>query len=248
MMLRNSDVLIVIPAFNEAESITKVIEQLQIAEFDILIVDDGSTDNTASVAEKNGVPVLQLPFNLGVGGALRAGFQIALDWGYQAVVQVDADGQHPISSINDLINEMNLQDSHLVLGSRFLSSETSMSISRFRRFIMQILARSASKATNTKITDSSSGFRIIRNPLLLEFSQTLSINYLGDTYEALILAGRAGYKVSEIPAPMNNRDLGKSTASSFEAAKFTLKGLCMALLRIHPKFPASSVRPTKLIN
>jgi hypothetical protein len=151
------------------------------------------------------------------------------------VVQVDADGQHPADEIVHLLNEANTSGAHLVIGSRFLSDGTSMEVGRVRRFVMRLLARSATNATQSPITDATSGFRIIQQPLLTEFSRTFAVNYLGDTYEALIAAGRAGYVVREIPAALRPRLNGKSTASIAQAVSFTLKGLAVTALRIHPR-------------
>jgi hypothetical protein len=150
-------------------------------------------------------------------------------------VQVDADGQHPADEIVHLLNEANTSGAHLVIGSRFLSDGTSMEVGRVRRFVMRLLARSATNATQSPITDATSGFRVIQQPLLTEFSRTFAVNYLGDTYEALIAAGRAGYVVREIPAALRPRQNGESTASLVQAVTFTLKGLAVTALRIHPR-------------
>jgi hypothetical protein len=121
----------------------------------------------------------------------------------------------------------------LVLGSRFRSITNELEIGASRRFIIRMLARSASKATGIEITDPTSGFRLIRKPLLSEFSQTFPVNYLGDTYEALVSAGRAGYTVREVPAAMKNRVHGVSTASNVQAIKFIIKSILVALVRLH---------------
>lgn len=98
---------------------------------------------------------------------------------------------------------------------------------------MRLLAKSASLACRTEITDATSGFRLIREPLLKELSLSLATNYLGDTYEALIVAGRAGYVIREIPAPIRERLIGQSTSSAMQSVKFTIKGLGVWILRLH---------------
>jgi glycosyltransferase involved in cell wall biosynthesis len=240
MNLSKSDVLVIIPAFNEELSIADVVTELIKESYVVLVVDDGSSDRTAEISRSCGASVLQLPYNLGVGGALRAGFRVAQSRGFPAVIQVDADGQHPIQSIVDLITEMNKSDADLVLGSRFLATNTTMNVSSGRRKIMNLLARSASRATRTSITDSTSGFRLIRQPLLRELSEVLPCNYLGDTYEALIIAGRAGYKIREIAAPMASRSHGQSSASITVAVRTTIKSLLIMFLRIQPKIRESN--------
>ncbi len=233
MVIDQSDVLIIVPAFNEAASIGDVISELKLQSYDILVVSDGSTDATARIARENGARVLDLPINLGVGGALRAGFRFAIAENYSAVVQVDADGQHPANEIADLIAAANTHQAHMVIGSRFISLGTSMQVGLIRRMVMRVLARSSSKATGITITDTTSGFRIITQPLLSKFAQSFPTNYLGDTYEAVVAAGRAGYKVVEIPAALRERAAGESTASIYQSVSFTIKGLVVALLRLH---------------
>ena len=233
IVIDQKDVLIIVPAFNEAASIGDVINELKLHSYDILVVSDGSTDATARIARENGARVLDLPINLGVGGALRAGFRFAVAENYSAVVQVDADGQHPANEIADLIAAANTYQAHMVIGSRFISPGTSMQVGLTRRMVMRVLARSSSKATGITITDTTSGFRIITKPLLTKFAQSFPTNYLGDTYEAVVAAGRAGYKVVEIPAALRERAAGESTASIYQSVSFTIKGLVVALLRLH---------------
>ena len=234
-LITSANTLVVVPALNEEISLASVIAEVRSCGYEVLVINDGSTDGTADVARASGARLLDLPINLGVGGALRAGFKYACERNFQAVVQVDADGQHPADEIVHLLNEANSSGAHLVIGSRFLSDGTSMEVGRVRRFVMRLLARSATNATQSPITDATSGFRVIQQPLLNEFSRTFAVNYLGDTYEALIAAGRAGYVVREIPAALRPRLNGLSTASIAQAVSFTLKGLAVTALRIHPR-------------
>ena len=234
-MLDKSNVLVMVPALNEEASVGQVLADLQDNGFHVLLISDGSLDATANIGRRVGVKVLELPINLGVGGALRAGFKFAVLRGYRAVVQVDADGQHPVEEIENLIRATNEHDAHMVIGSRFLMDEMTMEVSGIRRLAMRVLSQTASSATGTKITDSTSGFRLIQQPLLGEFAQQFANNYLGDTYESVISAGRGNYKVVEIPAGLLPREHGESTASTGSAVKFTLKGLGVATLGLHKR-------------
>jgi glycosyltransferase involved in cell wall biosynthesis len=234
-MIDKASVLILVPALNEQDSVLKVLEELRLHSYETLLISDGSTDGTALVGRAFGVRVLELPINLGVGGALRAGFMFASKHGYQAVVQIDADGQHPVDEIKNLIQAANEHVAHMVIGSRFLMDEMTMEVSRMRRLAMRVLSRSATSATGTKITDSTSGFRLIQQPLLGQFAQQFANNYLGDTYESVISAGRGNYKVIEIAAGLMPREHGESTASTGSAVRFTLKGLGVATLRLHKR-------------
>ena len=235
MDLDKSNVLVLIPALNEQESVGTVISSLKTRGYRVILISDGSTDGTAEIGRSHGVPVLDLPINLGVGGALRAGFKYACRNGYQAVVQVDADGQHPEDEISNLIRATNDTGAHMVIGSRFIGDGSSMKVTGIRRLAMWILARSASGAANGRITDSTSGFRLIREPLLEQFSMKFANNYLGDTYESVISAGRAGYRIVEIPAGLRERENGQSTASTGSAVRFTIKGLGVWMLGFHKK-------------
>ena len=233
--LTNKNVLIVVPAFNEALNISQVLNSLKEHNRHILVVNDGSVDATASISRASQVPVLDLAINLGVGGALRAGFQYACRHGFEAVIQVDADGQHSIDHIDNLIAAANHSGADIVVGSRFIDTSASMRVGGLRRLTMRVLARSASRATQTKITDSTSGFRLIRQPLLEKFSLLFASNYLGDTYEALIAAGRAGFVVREIPTPIRERLSGSSTSSAIQSSMQTIKVLTVAILQLHTR-------------
>lgn len=233
--ISRSNLLVLVPAFNEALNIESVLQDLSSHGYNTLVINDGSSDDTATKVRNLGIPILDLPFNLGVGGALRAGFQHAVRNGFSAIVQIDADGQHPVGHICDLITATNITKAHLVLGSRFLGGNDSMQVNTVRRVTMKMLARSASRATGVRITDSTSGFRLIRNPLLEKFSKSFATNYLGDTYEALVAAGRSGYQVHEIPAPITDRLHGVSSSSSLKSIGQTLKVVTVVLLKLHTK-------------
>jgi glycosyltransferase involved in cell wall biosynthesis len=238
LQLDKTNVIILVPAFNEQRSVGNVLNELRQLNFNVLVIDDGSTDETRDVVLQHGEKVLSLPFNLGVGGALRAGFAYACRQGFQAIIQVDADGQHDVDAIESLIGTANETGSHMVVGSRFHRAEESMSIGFARRLVMKLLAMMASKAANTKITDATSGFRLIRQPLLSEFSKVFPRYYLGDTYEALISAGRAGYTICEIPTVISNRQNGSSSASTTQSVKFIFKSILVAVLGIHSRIPS----------
>jgi glycosyltransferase involved in cell wall biosynthesis len=232
-VIRSSDVLVVIPAFNESATIAKVVSEVFASGFSCVVVDDGSTDSTAHIAKQAGAAVLSLPFNAGVGGALRCGFRYAVENNYRAVIQCDADGQHHSHHFQDLVGCVNATNADFVLGSRFRSRENKLDPHIVRRFAMWWLARVASRATGQKITDSTSGFRLIRRPLLDELAAHLPDYYLGDTFEALVVLGRAGYAVEEIGVAMAPRQSGVSTASNGRAIALIGKALTTVLLSLH---------------
>jgi len=234
-MINTRPLLVIVPALNEQETIQQVVREIRAEQFDVLVVDDGSTDDTAQRAEAVGATVLRLPLNLGVGGALRAGFRFAVDHDYPAVVQVDADGQHPANQIRNLIAAATQLNAHLVIGSRYLSPDATLIQTASRRLAMRLLSKVMSHAVGHTITDSTSGFRIICEPLLSEFAHDFPAYYLGDTYEATVAAARARYRVVEIPAALGNRNHGVSSASTMQAIVLIAKVLIVTVLRLQPR-------------
>ena len=232
-MLQVSEVLVVVPAFNEVKSIGQVVNQVVTFGFQTLVVDDGSIDQTADVARQYGAHVVSLPLNSGVGGALRCGFRYAVENGFAAVIQCDADGQHLPNHLIDLVDAANSTHAHMMIGSRFGSENTTHNPTLLRRFAMSVLSKVAQRATKNKITDSTSGFRLIRQPLLGELASQLPAYYLGDTFETVVVAGRAGYHIEEIGVAMAPRLHGTSSSGNFRSIVLIGKVLTTVLLGIH---------------
>ena len=195
--------LVVIPAYNEEETLPAVLAQLAevTPEFDIVVIDDGSADGTAAVTRRAGIPCLQLPFNLGIGGALRAGYRYAADNGYQRAVQFDADGQHRADQIGVLLAELDA-GADMVIGSRFRAGD--YEVGRGRSMAMGLLRFGVRILTGQKFSDTSSGFRATRQPLLNVFARDYPVEYM-DSVETLVGACRAGYTVAEVPTVMEER-------------------------------------------
>ena len=232
-MLHASEVLVVVPAFNEVKSIGQVVNQVVTFGFQTLVVDDGSIDQTADVARQHGAHVVSLPLNSGVGGALRCGFRYAVENGFLAVIQCDADGQHLPNHLIDLVDAANRTNAHMMIGSRFGSENTTHDPTLLRRFAMSVLSKVAQHATKHKITDSTSGFRLIQQPLLGELAVQLPAYYLGDTFETVVVAGRAGYHIEEIGVAMAPREFGNSSSGDVRSILLIGKVLTTVLLGIH---------------
>jgi glycosyltransferase involved in cell wall biosynthesis len=205
-------VLVVVPALNEERSVEGVVAATRELGYDVCVVDDGSTDATAARARGAGATVLSVPVNLGVGGALRCGFRWALANGYDVAVQLDADGQHDPNEVAGLLRALKDENADMVVGSRFAEGAGEYEVNPARRFAMSLLARRAERATGTTVIDSTSGFRAIRHPLLDQFAANYPVEYLGDTVEALIEAGRAGAKIVEHPISASPRSHGSGSA------------------------------------
>ncbi len=229
--------LVVLPALNEEASIGQVIHEVRAAlpEVQCLVVDDGSTDATATRAREAGAVVASLPFNLGVGGAMRLGFAYALEYGFDNVVQVDADGQHDPQSIRALVEA--LDDADLVVGARF-AGEGEYEARGPRRWAMRVLASSLSRVAKSKLTDTTSGFKASGPKAVRLFAEHYPAEYLGDTIEALVIASRAGCVIRQVPVSMRPRSAGVPSHNPLKSAAYLGRAtlaLLFALMR-----PASS--------
>ncbi len=239
-----ADTLVVVPAWNEELSVGAVVRGVVQRGYAVAVVDDGSRDDTAREAAEAGARVLSLPINLGVGAALRCGMRYAVSRGYRAIVQIDADGQHPVSAIDELLEAADRSGAHMVVGSRFAGGDPGMEVGRVRRLPMRFLARSASKACGTEISDATSGLRVIRSPLLEQFAEHFPAHYLGDTYEALVSAGRSGYLVQEMQATMSEREHGTSSAGALSAVRLIARAVIVVVSRLHIKIQPLANRET----
>lgn len=226
-------VLVVIPAFNEEEALPAVIAEVrQKASFaDVVVVDDGSVDATATRAREAGATVIALPFNLGVGGAMRAGFRYARQEGYDAVVQVDADGQHDPANLREMLAA--LESADVVLGARF-AGKGEYSVRGPRRWAMVFLAWALSRICRARLTDATSGFRMCGPDAIEVFAEDFPAEYLGDTVEALVIAAKSGLTVSQVPVAMRERQGGTPSHPPFKAMIYlgrAVLALVFALMR-----------------
>lgn len=223
-MTQSHKTLVVMPAFNEQESISGVIGEIQksFPEFQILVVDDGSTDRTASIAKEAGALVASLPFNLGVGGAMRFGYKYGLAKEFSAVVQIDSDGQHDPKYIPQLLE--GLSHSDLIIGARFAGLE-SYQIGFMRRLTMKFLSVLLSRVAKSHLTDTTSGFKAAGPRAIRLFSENFPVEYLGDTVEALVIASKAGLRISQCPVAMRERTGGAPSHSPFKSALFLARAV-----------------------
>ena len=221
-------VLVVLPAWNEAESLPHVLAEIRahLAGVGVLVVNDGSSDDTSAVARTHGAEVLDLPFNLGVGGAMRAGFRYALAEGYDVVVQVDADGQHDPRDVPLLVER--LAGADVVIGARF-SDRGGYEVRGPRRWAMRVLAVVLSRLAHTPLTDTTSGFRAAGPRAVRLFAVHYPAEYLGDTVESLVIAVRSGLRVVQVPVVMRERSGGRPSQRPVKAAVYLVRA-CLALL------------------
>jgi glycosyltransferase involved in cell wall biosynthesis len=235
---RTSRLLVVVPAWNEEASVGHVIKEIHaiLPDSHVLVVDDGSTDRTGEVALEAGAHLLTLPYNLGVGGAMRAGFRYALRYGFDVVVQVYADGQHDASSIPRLLAEIDA-GADVVIGARF-AGEGAYRTGRIRRAAMRLLAFLLSRLCHTRLTDATSGFRATGARALRLFAQTYPTEYLGDTIESLVIAARSGCRCRQVPVVMRQRYSGTPSQSVWKSTAYLSRAflvLFLATIRRWPK-------------
>ena len=227
-MATTPDVLVIIPALNEQDTVASVVGSVR--EFlgcDVLVVDDGSNDDTAALALASGAFVVSHPFNLGVGAALRTGFRYAVECGYRAAVQIDADGQHVPASAAALLAPVLDGSGDLVVGSRFADG---YEVGFVRGRGMRILSRMVSRRIGVRLTDTTSGFRAFSHRTLGIFAESYPSMYLSDTVEALLLAHAEGLRIIELPARMQGRQGGTASAGSFASAFHFLRLMLVIMM------------------
>ncbi len=218
---RKSDLLVVIPALDEQDTVATVVtDALATLGADVLVVDDGSTDATAALARAAGAAVLQHPFNLGVGAAIRSGLRHAASRGYSTMVQIDADGQHPPDQARLLLDRLALGDVDLVVGSRFAAE---YQVGRPRRAMMRLLSRMITARLGVRLTDTTSGFRAFNRTAISRYARAYPSAYLSDTVEALLLASDWSLGVAEVPVQMRERQGGAPSAGAAQSTFHLLR-------------------------
>ena len=231
--------LIIIPAYNEEGALPSLLAEIKAAApgTPIAVINDCSLDHTAAVARKHGALLLDLPCNLGVGGAVQAGFQYAFARGYQYVIRCDGDGQHPPSEIPKLVEAMRTGDVDLVVGSRFLlENKDSYKSTALRSAGIRGLALLLSFICRARVTDPTSGFQMLNRPLLAYFAHSYPLDY--PEPESLALLRRQGYRFCEVGAVFRPRLTGKSSIRSWGALYYMLKvGLALMVDRARPVNP-----------
>lgn len=226
----------IVPAYNEARSIAGVVAELQATqpEFEIVVVDDGSTDETAAVARRAGAEVVQLPFNLGIGGAVQTGIEWARRHGCELAVQVDGDGQHDPCEIEKLLEPILAGSADVAVGTRFAGDGTYRP-SVARRIGIGVFAGLVSLIVRQRMTDTTSGFRAMNARAIELFADEYPYDY--PEVEATVLIFRHRLRLVEVPVTMRQREAGRSSITVFRSLYYMGKvslALFVGLLRPRP--------------
>lgn len=219
--------LIIIPAYNESENIVRVVEEIQriVPMYDYVVVNDGSGDATAEICREHGYPLLDLPVNLGLSGAFQTGMRYAWKQGYEAAIQIDADGQHDPKYIPEMVRVMEEKGADLVIGSRFVTEKKPHTMRMFGNTIISLAIR---MTTGKKMTDPTSGMRLYNRKLVREMAYGVNFGPEPDTVSYLL---RCGAKVEEIQVTIRERTAGKSYLNVGKSVRYMTQ-MCMNILFI----------------
>jgi glycosyltransferase involved in cell wall biosynthesis len=216
--------LAIVPAFNEQDAVGGVVREIldEWPTAEVLVVDDGSGDDTAAAAALAGARVVRLPFNLGIGGAVQAGYRVAWDEGHDIAVQIDGDGQHRPDQLHLLVDAMTSGGQSVVIGTRFLG-RGDYRASRVRRSAIRLLSWLVSRIVGRRLTDVTSGFRAADRRAIELFAGHYPHDY--PEVEAIVMAARDGLGIAEVPVLMRQRAAGSSSITPMRSGYYMVKVL-----------------------
>lgn len=210
-------ILIIIPAYNESQSIERTIGSILQTHYDYVVINDGSTDNTEQILKQQNYNHINLLNNLGIGGAVQTGYKYALENNYDIAIQFDADGQHNAEYIKDLIQPIIDQEADLVIGSCFVNKNSdNQRASKIRRFGVRFLSGTIKLFSGKRIYDPTSGFRAANRKVIELFTNNYPLEYPEPISNYELLRSRH-YKIKEVPVKMNKRTTGRSSIHSWKS-------------------------------
>ncbi len=227
---KNIKVLVIVPAYNEEESIKNVVDSVIEQDVDVVVINDGSKDKTSENAKKTKAAIIDLPCNLGIGGAVQTGYIYAYMNKYDIAIQIDGDGQHDPKYIKEMVQMIKEKKADMVIGSRFVN-KTEYKQTFFRKLGINITSIIIKIMTGKKIYDTTSGYRAVNKEIIKYFSENYPYDYPEpDTNMRLILKKKT---ILEIPVEMKKRETGKSSISPLKSVSYMLKvSLALILNRI----------------
>ena len=232
----------IVPAHNEQASVAGVIREIRAIDrdFEVVVVDDGSTDATAQVAEAAGATVIRLPFNVGIGGAVQTGYQYALEHGFDLAIQVDGDGQHDPREIEQVVRPILEGRADLVVGTRFVKGGGYRG-TRLRRVGIRLFAAVVSMLVRQHVSDTTSGFRAVNRKALRLFAADYPHDY--PEVESIVLLSRHRLRMLEVPVQMRVRESGNSSITALRAAYYMIKVLLALFIGLFRRYPTRMEEP-----
>jgi glycosyltransferase involved in cell wall biosynthesis len=232
----------IVPARNEEASLTALIAEIRAAEpeLEIVVINDASTDSTARIAEAAGVPVVNLPFNVGIGGTVQTGYQYALEHGFELAIQVDGDGQHDPSEIGRVLAPIFDGRADLVVGTRFVEGGGYRG-TRLRRVGIRIFAAVVSLMVRQRVSDTTSGFRAVNKKALSLFAAEYPHDY--PEVESIVLLSRHGLRMVEVPVQMRVRGTGNSSITALRSVYYMVKVLLALFIGLFRRYPKPLEEP-----
>ena len=224
--MKKEKVLFVIPAYNEEASILKTYNQIKNynkknkTNYDVIVINDGSTDSTEEVLLENEINHIKLINNLGIGGAVQTGYKYALENDYDYAIQFDGDGQHNVDYAETVLEPLRNKTADMVIGSRFVKDIDTFKSSAVRRLGIKIISFFIKLVTGKKIYDTTSGMRAINKDLIRLFASDYPVEYPEPVSTTLIL--KRGYKVDEVSVEMNEREAGVSSIRAWKNAYYMI--------------------------
>ncbi len=217
--------LAIIPARNEEGSVGAVVDELRAFDpgLQVVVIDDGSTDRTAAVAEAAGAVVVRHPFNLGIGGAVQTGFRYALEHGFDIAVRLDGDGQHDPAELPALLEPLLADEADIVVGSRFKVGNSTYKVPLLRRLGIRLFARIVSLLVRQRVTDTTSGFQAVNRLAIRLFAADYPHDY--PEVEATVMVVRHRLRLKEVPTRMRERAAGRSSITALRSLYYVVKVL-----------------------
>ena len=234
--MSNKKILLIIPAYNEEKCILNTCQNIidynkkNNTKFDILVINDGSKDNTLKILKDNNISHVNLIHNLGIGGAVQTGYKYAYENDYDIAVQFDGDGQHDVNYVKDIANPLIKNSADMIIGSRFINKDSSdFKSSKSRQLGIKLISFFIKLVTHKKIYDTTSGFRAVNKKVIKEFANEYPIEYPEPITTTELL--KKGYKVDEVPVSMNERKNGKSSIHSWKNVYYMIN-VCLSILLV----------------
>ena len=214
--------LVIIPAYNEAEAIVQTVHNIQInaPDFDYIVINDCSTDDTKRVLEEHQIRHINLPVNTGIGGAVQTGYIYADRHQYDCAIQMDGDGQHDATFLHEMMTKLENDQADMIIGSRFINNEGFQSTG-LRRIGIRYFSWLIRHLTGTTVTDPTSGMRLVNREIIHLFAQSYPKDY--PEPESVVVLLKKGYRIREIPVRMHARSSGESSISLKKSIYYMIK-------------------------